>query len=289
MAEIKTVGVVGLGLMGAGIAQTVASAGYTTIVTEVSPEFLERGLGRIRSTLERQVQKGRLDAAAMEATMNRLQGTLRWEDFAACDLVIEAVIENETEKRQVFATLDRVCPEHTILASNTSSIPIMSMAAATKRPDRVLGMHFFNPVPVMKLVEIVKALTTSPATIDTASAFARSLGKEPIQAPDRPGFIVNMLLVPYLLAAVRMLESGYASKEDIDRGMVLGANHPMGPLTLLDFVGLDTTLYIADIFFNEYKDPAYAAPVLLRQMVRAGYLGRKSGRGFYDYSTEPPR
>ncbi len=289
MSEIKTVGVVGLGLMGSGIAQTVASAGFTTIVTEASAELLDRGVERIRSALDRQVQRGRLDNEAFAATMGRVHGTLRWEDFAACDLVIEAVIENEAEKRRVFTALDQVCPPGTILASNTSSIPIMSMAAATKRPDRVLGMHFFNPVPVMKLVEIVKALTTSADTVATATAFARALGKEPIQAPDRPGFIVNMLLVPYLLAAVRMLESGYASKEDIDRGMVLGANHPMGPLTLLDFVGLDTTLYIADIFFNEYKDPVYAAPVLLRQMVRAGYLGRKSGRGFYDYSTEPPR
>lgn len=289
MSGIKTVGVVGLGLMGSGIAQTVASAGFTTIVTEASAELLDRGMERIKSALDRQVQRGRLDGAALEATMQRMHGTLRWEDFAACDLVIEAVIENEAEKRRVFTTLDQVCPPGTILASNTSSIPIMSMAAATKRPDRVLGMHFFNPVPVMKLVEIVKTLSTSTDTIESATAFTRALGKEPIQAPDRPGFIVNMLLVPYLLAAVRMLESGYASKEDIDRGMVLGANHPMGPLTLLDFVGLDTTLYIADIFFNEYKDPAYAAPVLLRQMVRAGYLGRKSGRGFYDYSTEPPR
>jgi len=289
MSGIKTVGVVGLGLMGSGIAQTVASAGFTTIVTEASAELLDRGMERIKSALDRQVQRGRLDGAALQATMQRMHGTLRWEDFAACDLVIEAVIENEAEKRRVFTTLDQVCPPGTILASNTSSIPIMSMAAATKRPDRVLGMHFFNPVPVMKLVEIVKTLSTSTDTIESATAFTRALGKEPIQAPDRPGFIVNMLLVPYLLAAVRMLESGYASKEDIDRGMVLGANHPMGPLTLLDFVGLDTTLYIADIFFNEYKDPAYAAPVLLRQMVRAGYLGRKSGRGFYDYSTEPPR
>ena len=236
------------------------------------------------------VERGKLAANERESALQNLRGTTRLEDFSECDLVIEAATENPEIKRRTFTELDQVCPPHAILASNTSSIPIIQMATATQRPDKVLGMHFMNPVPVMRLIEYVRTLTTSDETLDEARAFGESLGKRIIVSKDRAGFIVNFLLIPYLTEAIRMLEQGFASREDIDVGMMLGTSYPMGPFTLLDFVGLDTTLYIADVLFDEFKDPRFAAPTLLRQMVAAGYLGRKTGRGFYNYQAgeQPP-
>jgi 3-hydroxybutyryl-CoA dehydrogenase len=276
--------------MGSGIAEVCARSGYTTVVREINDELLARGRQRIERSLATAVDRGKLAAAERDETLQRLRGTTSLDDFAQCDLVIEAATENPEIKRTTFAELDRVCPSHAILASNTSSIPIIHMATATQRPDRVLGMHFMNPVPVMPLIEYVRTLTTSDATLEQARAFGESLGKRIIVSKDRAGFIVNFLLVPYLTEAVRMLEQGFASREDIDVGMMLGTSYPMGPFTLLDFVGLDTTLYIADILFDEFKDPRFAAPTLLRQMVAAGYLGRKTGRGFYNYDAgeRPP-
>lgn len=282
--EIKTVGVVGCGLMGSGIAQVCAQAGYQVVVREINGQFLKAGLGKIETTLGGAVTKGKMAEAEMQAILSRVKGTIKLQDFAGCDLVIEAAIENLDEKKKVFTELDALCPPHAILASNTSSIPIIAMAAATKRPEQVLGLHFFNPVPVMKLLEIIRTIKTSEETIATARAFSDKIGKKSILAKDRAGFIVNLLLVPYLLEAIRAYEMGLATVEDIDNGMMLGCAHPMGPLTLLDFVGLDTTYYIANIMFDEFKDPKYAAPPLLKQMVTAGYLGKKSGRGFYDYT-----
>lgn len=288
--EIKRVGVIGCGLMGSGIAEVCARAGYDTLVREVNDEFLQRGLQRIDQSLATAVERGKLPAEARETARGHLRGTIRLEDLADRDLVIEAVIEQRDEKRALFSELDRICPPHTILASNTSSIPIIQMATVTQRPDKVLGMHFMNPVPVMQLIEFVRAITTSDATLEQARAFGESLGKRVIVAKDRAGFIVNMLLVPYLCEAMRMLENGAASREDIDLGMKLGTNMPMGPLTLTDFIGLDTTLYIAEILYEEFRQPNYAPPPLLRQMVTAGFLGRKSGRGFYNYQAgeRPP-
>jgi len=281
--EIKTVGVLGCGLMGAGIAQVSAAAGYRTIVREVAQGAVDKGLGRIDKFLSGSVEKGKLTAEQRDATLGHLKGTTTFDDLAECDLVIEAIIENVGEKAKAFAALDALVGDHTIYASNTSSLCITELAATTKRPDRVGGLHFFNPVPIMKLVEVVKALTTSDETHRTLLAFATSIGKEPITAPDKPGFIVNRLLVPYLLDAIRCYERGLGTKEDIDNGMKLGCGHPMGPLTLLDFVGLDTTYYIANIMFDEFKEPMFAAPTLLKRMVLAGKLGRKSGEGFYKY------
>ena len=269
--------------MGAGIAQVCAAAGYKTIVREVDDILLDRGLGRIRKFLDDGVAKGKGTAEARDATLANLSGTTTFEPLKACDLVIEAIVEDLQQKRQTFASLERIVGESTIFVSNTSSLCITELAAATGRPDRVAGLHFFNPVPIMKLVEVIRALTTSDATFDAVFAFARSLGKEPITAPDRPGFIVNRLLVPYLLDAIRAYERGLGTLEDIDKGMTLGCGYPMGPFTLLDFVGLDTTYYIANIMFAEFREPAYAPPPLLKRMVLAGYLGRKSGRGFYEY------
>lgn len=287
---IRTVGVVGCGLMGSGIAEVCARSGYDTLVREVDERLLAAGRERVDRSLATAVERGKLAAGDREAAWSRIRWTTDLGDFRDRDLVIEAVIENEQEKRRVFAALDEVCPPGTILASNTSSIPIIRMATATRRPDRVLGMHFMNPVPVMQLVELVRALTTSDETLATARGFAESLGKRVIVAKDRAGFVVNLLLVPYLLDAIRALENGVASREDIDVGMKLGTNQPMGPLTLLDFVGLDTTLYIADVLYEEFKEARYAAPPLLKQMVAAGWYGRKSGRGFYDYAggEKPP-
>lgn len=281
--DIRKVGVVGCGLMGSGIAQVCAQAGYETVVREISPELLQKGLGKIEKQLAGAVQKGRLSEETRNATLSRLRGTTELSDLAGCDLVIEAIIENPEEKKALFSELDRICPPSTIFASNTSSIPIIQLAAATKRPDRFIGLHFFNPVPVMQLVEIVKSISSSDEVVEIARRFGASLGKQAIVAKDRAGFVVNLLLVPYLLDAVRALEMGVASKEDIDTGMKLGCNHPMGPLALLDFVGLDTTYYIAEIMYNEFKDPRYAPPTLLKQMVIAGHNGRKTGKGFYDY------
>ena len=281
--QIKTVGVLGCGLMGAGIAQVSAAAGYRTIVREVDQTFLDKGLGRVRKFLEDGVVKGKVTAAARDTTLGNLTGTKSVDGLKDCDLVIEAIIENLEDKRRTYAALEEVVGDRTIFLSNTSSLCITELAAATKRPDRFGGLHFFNPVPLMKLVEVIRALTTSDETYQTVFAFASSLGKEPITAPDRPGFIVNRLLVPYLLDAIRAYENGLGTLEDIDKGMKLGCGYPMGPFTLLDFVGLDTTYYIANIMFEEFREPAYAPPPLLKRMVLAGRMGRKSGHGFYKY------
>jgi 3-hydroxybutyryl-CoA dehydrogenase len=280
---IRTVGVLGCGLMGSGIAQVSAAAGHKTIVREVNDQYLEKGLARIRKFLDDGVAKGKVAADARDATVGNLSGTTSFDTLSDCDLIIEAIVENLDEKRQTYAALEPLVKPTTIIVSNTSSLCITELAAATRRPDRFGGLHFFNPVPIMKLVEVIRALTTSDETYRTVFAFAQSLGKEPITAPDRPGFIVNRLLVPYLLDAVRAYEHGLGSLEDIDKGMKLGCGYPMGPFTLLDFVGLDTTYYIANIMFEEFREPAYAPPPLLKRMVLAGRLGRKSGQGFYKY------
>ena len=282
---IKTVGVLGCGLMGSGIAQVCAAAGYRTIVREVDDILLNKGIGRIRKFLDEGVAKGKGTAAARDTTLGNLTGTTTFEALKECDLIVEAIVEDLQQKRQTYASLEPIVSDRTIFVSNTSSLCITELAAATKRPDRVAGLHFFNPVPIMKLVEVIRALTTSDATYDAVFAFAQSLGKEPITAPDRPGFIVNRLLVPYLLDAIRAYERGLGTVDDIDKGMKLGCGYPMGPFTLLDFVGLDTTYSIANIMFEEFREPAYAPPPLLKRMVLAGYLGRKSGRGFYEYGT----
>lgn len=282
--EIKTVGVLGCGLMGAGIAQTAAQAGFDTVVLDVEPAFVDRGLGGIRQRLAQSVEKGKVTAESRDATLGRLRGTTHYADLASCDIVVEAIVESLEIKRQAYAEVEAVVGDHTVLASNTSSLCIMELAATTRRPDRFVGLHFFNPVPVMKLVEVIRALSTSDETFETAFAFATALGKEAITAPDRPGFIVNRLLVPYLLEAIRAYEHGLGTVEDIDKGMHLGCGHPMGPFTLLDFVGLDTTYYIANIMFDEFREPAYAPPPLLKRMVLAGRLGKKSGWGFYKYA-----
>jgi 3-hydroxybutyryl-CoA dehydrogenase len=281
--EIKTVGVLGCGLMGSGIAQVCAAAGYRTIVREVEKPLLDKGIGRIEKFLAGGVDKGKVTAADRDKTLGNLSGTTALEDLGGCDLVIEAIVENIDAKIATYASLDRIVAERALFCSNTSSLCITELAARTKRPDRFAGLHFFNPVPIMKLVEVIRGLATSDETYRTVFAFARSLGKEPITAPDRPGFIVNRLLVPYLLDAIRAYEHGLGTIEDIDKGMTLGCGYPMGPFTLLDFVGLDTTYYIANIMFDEYREPAYAAPPLLKRMVLAGRLGRKSGEGFYRY------
>jgi 3-hydroxybutyryl-CoA dehydrogenase len=277
--------------MGSGIAEVCARAGYTTLVRELNDDLLAAGRQRIEKSLSKAVERGKLTSSERDQALTRLRGTTRLEDFSICDLVIEAATENPEIKKRTFVELDQICPAHAILASNTSSIPIIQMATATRRPDKVLGMHFMNPVPVMRLIEYVRTLTTSDETLETARAFGESLGKRIIVSKDRGGFIVNFLLIPYLTEAVRMFEQGFASKEDIDIGMMLGTSYPMGPFTLLDYVGLDTTLFIADILFDEFKESRFAAPTLLRQMVAAGYLGRKTGRGFYNYEAgeQPPR
>ena len=283
---INKVAVLGCGLMGAGIAQVCAQAGRDVLVLEVSEEFLNRGLGRIESLLGKQVEKGKLDAEARDKTMSRLSGTTRLEDLGDVDLVIEAVIENIEEKNRVYSRLDQICRADTIFASNTSSLSVTQMMTATgpERQRRFIGMHFFNPVPVMKLVEVVRTILTDPDVFSTATEFAREIGKVPVQTSDRTGFIVNRLLVPYMLDSIRALEEGVASIVDIDNAMKLGCGYPMGPLTLGDFVGLDTTYYIANIMFDEFKEKRFAPPPLLKRMVMAGLHGRKSGRGFYDYS-----
>ncbi|MGE0454096.1 MAG: 3-hydroxyacyl-CoA dehydrogenase family protein [Vicinamibacteria bacterium] len=286
--EIKTVGVVGCGLMGAGIAQVVADAGYRVIVRELSDELLKKGLGRIEGFLKKGVEKGKLAPERMQEVLGRLEGTTDLKALAACDLIIEAVIENLDLKREVYQALDAACPAHTIFASNTSSLSITEMAAFTKRADRFVGLHFFNPVPLMKLVEVVRSPLSSSESVARAFAFAGSLGKTPVRATDKTGFIVNRLLVPYLLDAIRALENGTGSVPDIDEAMKLGCGYPMGPFTLLDFVGLDTTYYIANIMFDEFRETRFASPPLLKRMVQAGLHGRKTGKGFYDYSQNPP-
>jgi 3-hydroxybutyryl-CoA dehydrogenase len=288
MAEIKTVAVVGCGLMGAGIAEVAARSGHDTIVREVEDGLLEKGLGRIRKSMDRAVDKGKMEGADRDAAMDRIRGTTSLDDLAEADLVIEAIVENLDAKKELFSTLDGLCPEGTLFASNTSSLTITEMAAATDRPDRFVGLHFFNPVPVMKLVEVVRTIATSEETFRSAYAFIEAIGKQPIEAKDASGFIVNRLLVPYMLDAIRALEQGLGSVEDLDKGMVLGTGYPMGPFTLGDFVGLDTLFRIAEIMYEEYAETRFAPPPLLRRMVTLGYFGRKSGRGFYDYSGERP-
>jgi 3-hydroxybutyryl-CoA dehydrogenase len=288
MAEIKRVGVLGCGLMGSGIAQVAAAAGYETLVREVSDELVQRGIGGIGKQLGKSVEKGKLAAEDRDAIVGRLKGTTSLEDLKDCDIIIEAVVEDLAVKNQMWQTLDAVCGPDTIFASNTSSLTIADMAAATKRPERMVGLHFFNPVPVMKLVEVVKTIATDPAVFDTAFAFAKSLGKEPIVCKDNSGFVVNLLLVPYMMDAIRALSEGVATIEDIDKGMQLGTGYPMGPFVLSDFVGLDTLDKIGGIMFDEYKEKRYASPPLLKRMVSLGYFGRKSGKGFYDYSGEKP-
>lgn len=284
--EIKTVGVLGCGLMGSGIAEIAAKAGYKTVVREVAGEVLEKGMGRIHKSLAKAVDKGKLSAPDRDAAVERLSGVTELDALADCDVVIEAIIEDLELKQRTFAELDKLVKAGAFFASNTSSLTITQLAMATGRPDRFVGLHFFNPVPVMKLVEVVRTLLTSDVVCEQAMGFARSLGKEPIACRDNSGFIVNRLLVPYLLDAIRALEEGVGSIEDIDKGMQLGCGYPMGPLTLLDYVGLDTTYYIANIMFEEYREKRFAPPPLLKQMVQAGRLGRKSGHGFYDYSGQ---
>ena len=281
--EIKTVGVLGCGLMGAGIAQVSAASGHRTIVGEVNQKVLDRGLARIGKFLDDGIARGKVTEAEREKTLGHLTGTTEFSAMKDCDLVIEAITENVEDKVAAYRIVEAAAGPHTIIASNTSSLCITELAARTKRPDRFCGLHFFNPVPLMKLVEVVRALTTSDETYHSVFAFTQAIGKEPITAPDKPGFIVNRLLVPYLLDAIRCYERGLGTIEDIDKGMKLGCGYPMGPLTLLDFVGLDTTYYIANIMFDEYKDAMFAAPPLLKRMVLAGKLGRKSGEGFYKY------
>jgi len=275
--------------MGSGIAQVCAQSGIDTVVLEAAPEILEKGLGRIRSFLQGGVDRGKLSAPDRDATLARLRGTTDLAALADRDLVIEAVVEDLKTKRDLFAKLDAVCGPETIFASNTSSLSITEIMTATKRRDRFVGLHFFNPVPLMKLVEVVRTFTTAEAVHDGACAFVQALGKTPIRTKDATGFIVNRLLVPYILDAIRALEEGVGTIRDIDEGMKLGCGHPMGPLTLLDFVGLDTTLSIAEIMFEEFRERRFAPPPLLKRMVLSGYHGKKSGKGFYDWSAEPPR
>jgi 3-hydroxybutyryl-CoA dehydrogenase len=288
MKTISTVGVIGSGLMGSGIAQAAAAAGYRTIVRDTAPAQLEKGKGTITASLAKLVEKGKMPAAARTEALARLEFTTDLTGLAGTDLIIEAITEDLALKNEVWQDLDRRSGRTTIFASNTSSLSIISMAAATSRADRFVGLHFFNPVPLMPLVEVVRTVATSQETFDSAFAFVKSLGKEPVAARDASGFIVNLLLVPYILDAIRALERGVASIPDLDTAMRLGAGHPMGPLTLADFVGLDTLSRIGDIMFDEYRETRYAAPPLLKRMVAAGRLGRKSGRGFYDYDRDPP-
>ena len=283
---IKKVGVIGGGLMGSGIAQTAAQAGYDVTLAEVNQELLDRGMGRVNGAWNMLQGKGKITEAQVSEYQGRIRGTLDLQDFHDRDLVIEAIIENLDEKKKLYKQLDQIVPTHAILASNTSSLPIIEMAAETNRQERVAGLHFFNPAPVMKLVEIVQTISTSEETVSELRAFAESLGKTPIIAKDTAGFVVNFLLIPYMLSAVRMYENGLATKEDIDTGMKLGCGYPMGPFTLLDYVGLDTTLYAAEAIYKEYPDPAYSPPTLLRRMVQAGRMGMKSGKGFYDYAEK---
>ena len=274
--------------MGSGIAQVAAVAGFEVLARDLEEAQLARGRKAVESSLARFVEKAKLAPDAREAALGRLRFTTRLEDLAACDLVIEAVTEDLELKNRQWTALDAVCPPETLFASNTSSLSIMAMAAVTGRPDRFLGLHFFNPVPMMPLVEVVRSIATSPGTIAAGTEFVRRLGKEPVAARDSAGFIVNRLLIPYLLDAARVVEQGVASIQDVDTGMKLGCGHPMGPLTLLDFVGLDTAVAVGEILFDEFREPRYAPPPLLRRMVLAGWLGKKSGRGFYDWSTTPP-
>jgi len=282
--EIKHVGVVGCGLMGSGIAEIAARAGYKVTALEVAQQFLDKGMASIRASLEKAASRGKISSQEKDATLARLQGTLNIEDLKNCDLVIEAVIENMEEKKKVFASLDKACDKHTVLASNTSCLSILQMAMATKRPSQVIGMHFFQPVPVMAMVEIIKTIVCSEETMKTAEAFAKATGKKVILAKDTPGFLVNRLGFPMMMNAIRILDEGWTTVENLDQAWTMGTNAPMGPFTLMDFVGLDTMYSMACAMYDEFKDPAFAPPPLLKAMVTAGFYGRKSGRGFYNYS-----
>jgi 3-hydroxybutyryl-CoA dehydrogenase len=286
--EIKKVGVVGCGLMGSGIAEIAAKSGFEVTVREVDEAALGAGKGRIEKSLGKAVEKGKLEEADRDAALTRLTFTTAVEDLADSDIVIEAIVESLDAKNELFGALDDLCGQHTIFASNTSSLTVTDMAAATKRPDRVVGLHFFNPVPVMKLVEVVRTIATSDEAFEAAFEFARAMGKEPIAAKDNSGFVVNLLLVPYMLDAIRQLERGVASISDIDKGMTLGCGYPMGPFVLCDFVGIDTLYRISEIMFEEYREERYAPPPLLKRIVSMGRYGRKSGKGFYDWSGEQP-
>jgi 3-hydroxybutyryl-CoA dehydrogenase len=282
--EIKKVGVVGCGLMGSGIAQVCAQSGYQVVVSEINDELLNKGLASIDSFLTRSIEKGKISQQDKDATLGRIKGTTDVNHFSDCELVIEAVIEKMDLKKSVFAQLDKICPPQVILATNTSSLSIIDIATATSRPDKVLGLHFFNPVPLMKLLEIVRTIATSDETLETGKDFGRSLGKTIVVVKDTPGFIVNRLSIPYSLNAIRMLEAGVASREDIDTAVTTGLNYPMGPLALADFLGIDTLYYIACDMYEKFKEPQYAPPILLQKMIAAGWYGRKTGKGFYDYN-----
>ncbi|HEX6575039.1 MAG TPA: 3-hydroxybutyryl-CoA dehydrogenase [Gemmatimonadaceae bacterium] len=289
MSQIRTVGVLGGGLMGSGIAQVSAMAGLDTIVREVSDPVIDKSRSGIDKVLNKGIEKGKVTAEQRDAALSKLSFTTDLAQLASCDIIIEAVVEDLEMKNAMWKDLNEICPAETIFASNTSSLTIAAMAAACGRPEKMLGLHFFNPVPLMKLVEVVRTITTSDETVEIAYEFAKRLGKEPVRAKDNSGFIVNLLLVPYMLDAINALEANVATVEDIDKAMQLGAGYPMGPFTLLDFVGLDTTYKIAEIMFNEYREKRYAPPPLLKRMVIAGMYGRKSGKGFYDYSQNPPQ
>ncbi|OGK85150.1 MAG: 3-hydroxybutyryl-CoA dehydrogenase [Candidatus Rokubacteria bacterium GWC2_70_24] len=283
---IKNVGVIGCGLMGSGIAQVSAQAGFPTTVVEANQELLDKGLGSIRKNLDALVAKARMDEAGKKEILGRLRGATSFDALKECDLVVEAITENQPLKNETFARLDAICPPHALLASNTSSCNVTAMAAATRRPGQVLGLHFFNPVPLMKLVEVVQSLLTGEKSVLAAYEWVQAIGKVPVKTKDSTAFIVNRLLVPYLLDAIRVYEGGLATLEDIDQAMKLGCGYPMGPFTLLDLVGLDTTMFVAEVMFEEFREPRYAPPPLLKRMVMAGRLGRKSGQGFYGYSAK---
>lgn len=281
--EIKKVGIVGCGLMGSGIAEVCARSGYEVVVSEMNSDLLKKGIARIETSTKKAVEKGKATEEDRATTLSRIKGTTNMNDFSNCDLMIEAVIENMDEKKKVFSALDKICPPHTILASNTSSLSIIDMAAMTKRPEKVLGLHFFSPAPVMRLLEIVRTISTDDETIETAREFGQSIGKTTVLCKDAPGFIVNRLYLPYMLTAVRALEAGLATREDIDQAMVMGLNYPMGPFTLMDFIGIDVTYDACMAIYEELKDPVYFPPPLLKKMIAAGHLGRKTRKGFYEY------
>jgi len=281
--EIRKVGVIGCGLMGAGITQVCAQSGYQVVVSEINDELLNKGLASINAALSKSVEKGKLSQQDKDATLARIKGTTNAKDFADCDLMIEAAVENMDLKKKIFAELDKVCPKQAILATNTSCLSIIDMAMATTRPDKVLGLHFFNPAPVMRLIEIVRTVATGDETFETGKDFGESLGKTVVTAQDAPGFIVNRLMTPFILNAIRMLETGVATREDIDTAVNLGLNHPMGPLALADLIGIDVVYLVVNSIYEEFKDPQYAAPTLMKKMLAAGWLGRKTGKGFYEY------
>jgi 3-hydroxybutyryl-CoA dehydrogenase len=281
--KVGKVGVVGCGLMDSGITQVCAQSGYEVIVSEINDELLNKGLASINSRLTKDVEKGKLAQQDKESTLSRIKGTTNTKDFADCNLVIEAATEDMGLKKKIFAELDKVCPRYTVLATNTSVLSIINIATVTTRPDKVLGLHFFNPAPVMELVEVIKTIATSDETLGIGIEFVKSLGKTAVIVQDTPGFIVNRLLTPFLLNAIRMLEAGVATREDIDAAVNLGLNHPIGPLRLLDLIGIDSVFLGASAIYEELKDPQYAPPTLMRKMVTAGWLGRKTGKGFYEY------